>query len=241
MSSIDINFDVYSDTPIGKDPDAFSKTLRNYHEILWSKKLPNGASFDLSNNNDIPRRLIHKSELGDFVLSSDSLGHTFRKWKRMSHIINAIPKSEIDDFFAVCSTIGGYIIFPAHQINRQDTINQSRGKNTDINDRWDLTLECIRLFYINKPNPLSEVLNRYSSFFNLFQDFKGYVDFFLLQDLVGDNYTLIKFYLPFEKFDQAHYSLPKNIDEYRTYKKNVISFIEARNRRILNSVKNYGE
>ena len=172
------------------------------------------------------------------MILSKNLVLSYFSSKFWSHIINAIPKSEIDDFFAVCSTIGGYIIFPAHQINRQDTINQSRGKNTNINDRWDLTLECIRLFYINKPNPLSKVFNRYSSFFNLFQDFKGYVDFFLLQDLVVDNYTLIKFHLPFDKFDQAHYSLPKNIDEYRTYKKNVISFIEARNTRILNSVKN---
>ena len=98
VSNIDINFDVYSDTPIGKDPDAFSKTLREYHKILWTKHLPNGISFDLHNNNDIPRRLIHKSELGEFVLSSDSLAHTFRKWKRMSHIINAIPKSTLRGF-----------------------------------------------------------------------------------------------------------------------------------------------
>ena len=37
-----IDFDVYSDTPKGKDPDSFSPTLRKYHYILWSKCLPNG-------------------------------------------------------------------------------------------------------------------------------------------------------------------------------------------------------
>ena len=44
---IDINFDVYSDTPLGKDPDSYSPTLRNYHKILWSKSLPNKQKFNL--------------------------------------------------------------------------------------------------------------------------------------------------------------------------------------------------
>ena len=38
---LDINFNVYSDTPEGKDPDSFSPTLRKYHKLLWSKTLPN--------------------------------------------------------------------------------------------------------------------------------------------------------------------------------------------------------
>lgn len=29
MTDIDINFDMYSDTPTGKDPDAYSATLRD--------------------------------------------------------------------------------------------------------------------------------------------------------------------------------------------------------------------
>jgi hypothetical protein len=44
---IDIEFNVFSDTPNGKDPDSFSPTLRNYHQELWSKRLPNGTYFDL--------------------------------------------------------------------------------------------------------------------------------------------------------------------------------------------------
>ena len=48
MTSIDINFNVFSDTPKGKDPDSYSPTLRMYHQKLWSKKLPNGMSFDLT-------------------------------------------------------------------------------------------------------------------------------------------------------------------------------------------------
>ena len=236
MNNIDINFDVYSDTPKGKDPDTNSSTLRKYHKLLWSRILPNGLNFELNINT--PKVLHHKSDLGEFFLSSDSIGHTYSRVKSMTHIIEQVPSNEINSFFSICSTIGAYIIFPAKKVDNKMTINGSRGLNRSIKDRFDLTLECIRLFYNNEINPLYDTLDRYSAFFSLFQDFKGYVDFFLLQDLVVDNYTLIKFYLPFNKFDQAHYSLPKNINEYRTYKKNVIAFIEARNTRILNSEKN---
>ena len=75
QETIDINFDVYSDTPEGKDPDSFSQTLRKYHKILWSKSLPNNKEFNL--NLDIPKLLHHKSALGEFFLSSDSIGHTY--------------------------------------------------------------------------------------------------------------------------------------------------------------------
>ena len=53
---IDITFNVYSDTPTGKDPDAFSPTLRKYHQTLWSKNLPNGSIFNLDDNT---RSLLH--------------------------------------------------------------------------------------------------------------------------------------------------------------------------------------
>ena len=66
MSIIDIEFDVYTDTPKGRDPDTNSPTLRKYHQILWSKPLPNGVMFGLEDN--IPRLLQHKSELGEFLI-----------------------------------------------------------------------------------------------------------------------------------------------------------------------------
>lgn len=238
---IDISFDVYSDTPVKdgnkQDPDKYSRTLAKYHKILWSKPLPNGENFDLNGGNSIPRRLHHESKLGKFVLSSDSIGHTYMNWRGIEwrRIIDKIPKYEIDSFFSICSTIGGYIIFPANQIEKQHTINQARGLSSyGIKDRWDLTLECIRRFYSNQTSPLSDTLHRYSIFFSLFQDFKGYVDFFLLQDLVTEDYLSIKFYVPFNGFNlYKEKDVPlDNVDEYLSYKKNVIDFITARNKRI---------
>ena len=99
MTFVDINFDVYSDTPKGRDPDLYSATLRKYHQILWNKPLPNGLRFDLDDNT--PRLLHHKSELGEFLLSSDSIGHTYSKVKSMSHIVDQIPSEEINSFFSM--------------------------------------------------------------------------------------------------------------------------------------------
>ena len=227
---IDTNFHFSSDTPSGKDPDTFSPTLRRYHKILWSKPLPNGFAFNLTDTTT-KVYLHHKSELGEFFLSSDAIGHTYSRQKRMSKIISQIPSLEIDTFRKSSNTIGGYIIFPSNKVDNKMTINGSRGINHKVKDRFDLTLECIRLHYFNEDNPLSGTLHRYNDFFSLFENFQGYVEFFLLQDLVSDDYLSIKFCLPFVGFDNP--PLPDNIQDYRLYKKNMSDFVLARNQRIL--------
>jgi len=232
--TIDITFDVYSDTPEGKDPDSFSSTLRNYHKFLWSKRLPNKEEFCL--NLDKPKLLHHKSALGEFFLSSDAIGHTYSRVKKMSHIVDEISHEEINDFFSICSTIGAYIIFPAKRINNKMTINGARGVNHKIQDRFDLTLECIRRHYLNQQSPLTDVLERNANFFKLFYDFKGYVDYFLLQDLVERDYEAIKFWSNFDNFETA--PLPINKEEYVSYKEKVIVFLNGRNKRIANWTSN---
>jgi len=65
----------------------------------------------------------------------------------------------------------------------------------------------------------------------LFDNFKGYIDFFLLNDLVDENEN-IKFYLPFDNFKTR--PTFTDVQEYLTYKKGVMDFIKARNKRIDN-------
>jgi Family of unknown function (DUF6994) len=77
------------------------------------------------------------------------------------------------------------------------TINQARGTNQKIEDRFGLTLECIRRHYVGGVSPLKDDLARYASFFTLFGTFRGYVDFFLLQDLVTPDYFTVRFWTPF--------------------------------------------
>ena len=223
---IDSDFNMYIDAN-GGDPDATSPTLRTYHKLLWSKPLPSGDLFDLSV--DEPGfYLFHRSALGHFSLGSDAITHSYRNQIKKKWLTAQIPK-EVQELFDRGSTIGAYIIFPNNQVDRKHTINQARGVLRLIDDRFDLTLECIRRFYISEPNPLAETLNRYASFFELFQTFDGYVEFFLLNDLV-DEHGHVRFYLPFDDFQSPPEF--RDVGEYLVYKNRVESFIEARNRRI---------
>ncbi|WP_316557814.1 DUF6994 family protein [Methanimicrococcus hongohii] len=228
----------------GKDPDAIDSILRDYHQLLWSKSLPCGKMFDLQTNENKPYRLFHESDLGSFSLSSDAITHTFtfwdkKPWKRISEVVKDVPQEDIDAFFDLGCTIGSYIIFPANQINMNTTINQERGTHPNLLDRFDFTLECIRRWYIGERSPLIYCLNRYSDFFRLFSDFKGYVEFFLLDDLVDENKEQVSFWLPFKEFGITP-PLPKDADEYKIYMENASNFIKARNKRIDEAI-NYEE
>lgn len=227
MKIIDETFDFHSDS-YGKDPDTHSPKLKEYHKILWSKPLPNGKLFSLRDDK-VGAYLYHNSELGEFFLGSDAISHSYKYHKRKQLVTRQVPEV-VNKVFSAGSTIGGYIIFPNNKINNKQTLNGARGCNGKIDDRFDLTLECIRRFYLGLTSPLIEVFLRYQEFFGLFGDFRGYVDFFLLQDLVTDNYEQIKFYLPFDNFLRA----PKfrGVDDYLLYQKRVIEFINNRNERI---------
>lgn len=85
------------------------------------------------------------------------------------------------------------------------------------------------MFYLGQESPLYDTLLRYKNFFNLFDSFVGYINFFLLDDLVDENQK-IKSYLPFDNFKTKPSFL--DIEEYRMYKKNVMEFIKSRNERI---------
>jgi len=227
---IDTNFNMYSDAN-GGDPDATSPTLRKYHKCLWSKTLPSGERFELQD--DKPGYyLFHSSTLGDFSLGSDAITHSYKNQMKKKWLTTQIPM-EVQDLFDQGSTIGGYLIFPNRQVERNHTINQARGISRLIDDRFDLTLECIKRFYFNEPSPLEETFMRYASFFRLFETFENYIHFFLLNDLV-DQHGEVKFYLPFDNFQ----SPPKfkNKEDYAIYKKGAVKFINSRNRRIVEYV-----
>jgi len=229
---IDTDFNFFSDAN-GGDPDSTSPTLRKYHKILWSKPLPpNGHLFDLHDNKK-STYLYHKSNLGEFFLGSDAITHSYKDHKRKQWLTEQIPK-DVSELFDAGSTIGAYIIFPNKRIDKKFTINQARGVNRLIDDRFDLTLECIRLFYLREKSPLYETLLRYKNFFDLLGNFMGYVHFFLLDDLVDENYQ-VKFYLPFDGFrTRPAFS---DVNQYLLYKNGVMNFIRSRNKRIENYVK----
>jgi hypothetical protein len=225
---IDTSFDFRADAS-GKDPDTYSPTLRLYHKLLWSKQLPSGRLFDLD---DTVRGvyLHHGSELGEFFLSSDSVIATFTRWYSLRCITELFTEEENETFRTIGYTIGGMMVFPGNRIDGKQTINGARGFNRKISDRFDLTLECIRRHYFGQRSPLGETLARYRNFFALFEDFSGYVEFFMLQDLVTDDRSAVRFFMPFDDFHAP--SVPSDGDTYKEYRRRSIEFIEARNCRI---------
>jgi hypothetical protein len=148
----------------------------------------------------------------------------------MRHITKLFTEEEIEAFRKIGYTIGGMMVFPGNRIDGKQTINGARGFNRKIADRLDLTLECIRRHYLIQRSPLSETLARYSNFFALFEDFRGYVEFFMLQDLVSGDCSAVRFFMSFDDFNTP--SVPSDGETYKAYRRLSIEFIKARNYRI---------
>lgn len=226
MVTIDIDFDFRQDSKCG-DPDTDSQKLYDTHKLLWGKELPNGKILDIEIKGDSYGRLLMKNNLY-MNLSSDRMCPHF-DGKYNNKFEGWLSEFESGELKQKVRTIGGHIIFPAHKKNGF-TVNQARGVNRIICDRFDLTLECIRRFYKDEKSPLYNTLINYKDFFDLFIDFKGYVNFFLLQDFINKQ-EQIEFSLPFDNFTRP--PLPQTIDEYKQYKTHIIDLINRRNQRIL--------
>lgn len=218
--TVDISFDFRSDAK-GKDPDSWSPTLKAYQRFLYSKPLPCGVTMDFD------EKLIWNG----LWYSSDNITHSYYSWGNYQHIISQVDEKIISDYMTIAYTIGSEIIFPCYRVAGVQTINQARGCNHRIRDRIDLTLECIRRYYQGDESPLYKCLCAYKSFFDFFIDFKGYVDFFHLQDLVTKNYSAVEFLTWFDGF-QSSFPLPRTVEEYIDYISRVKRFITARNDRI---------
>ena len=239
-SVFDPRFDFRTDSG-GGDPDAHSPTLRAYHKRLWSKSLPKGEHFQLRDDVGPLEYLVHESSLGRFSLASDTCVPGWTSWKRerIASITSLVSKEELDRYDTLTYHMGAMLIFPRNNPGeeRGTSMNQDRGTNGYIIDRLDLTLECIRLHYQEKSkpgsvnaNPLADSLNRWADFFELFGDFSGYTDFFLLQDLLTEDGSAVEFFLPFDGF--RWWPFPADVTEYAHYRQKALDFVEARNQRM---------
>lgn len=222
LNNIDISYDVRIDSN-GKDPDSSSSTLKFYHQLLWSKPLPNGQVMELTTGKG------YYLKWDDLYIGSDSIIVSFMHdgYKHRQMIMDSIPTFEEyrEDYLKKSYTIAGSIIFPQVKWS----MNQARGCNRKIRDRWDLTLECIRRFYAGESSPLDTALARSRKFFELFVDFKGYVDFFLLQDCVDEDYN-VQFWLdtPLWITDP----MPETVESYKDWIDKELDFVEKRGKRM---------
>ncbi len=226
MNKIDIEYDFRLDSNCG-DPDTDSLKLYKLHSFLWHQELSSNETLELSILSKSYGRLILKTNLTDNLSSDRMCPHFVGKYN--GKLDAWLRDSDKEIFQHKVRTIGGHIVFPAHRKNGF-TLNQARGINRKISDRFDLTLECVRRFYKNEESPLTSTINRYSDFFKIFKNFKGYIDFFMLQDFI-ENTEKIRFFLPFDNFNRS--ALPENKVEYEQYMNNTIKVIDKRNKRIL--------
>lgn len=220
-------WDSYNNGDSDTDPDIMSPTLRLYQQILYSRKTPSGKLLTLEQG---------KNPNYDYLIcdghrfASDNIINMFERyrlpWSRKMEIDHYDDK--IKEYIQVSYTIGAEIIFPKHQ----NSINQCRGTNDYIQDRFDLTLECIRRFYEHKPNPLNDILNADKCFFDLFVDFKGYVDFFFLNDLVSEDYEHVKLFLGDNNDIFMRPPFPQNEREWKQLYDKQMMFLRQRRTRI---------
>ncbi len=245
--SIDVDYDITSGTPgfwdvfwdndsdvmdSNHDPHIRCQTLRDYHRSLWSRPLPNGQTMEIEN--DYCKYLIWNN----IRLGSEPLVSSLR-YSRTKGLMTMISssmddyKQYIEDFVHRTSNIGNAIILP----RRVGSISQYRSK-PQIGYRWDCTLECIRRYYSGEWSPLEKCMSKNKDFLDLFVDFKGYVDFFLLQDFVSNNYSTVKVMLDTDVDDGD--PLPKDIEEYIEWINTCLDLVEKRKGRIQNLVRKNG-
>ena len=63
-----------------------------------------------------------------------------------------------------------------------------------------------------------------------FVDFKGYVDFFFMQDCVSEDYSSVNIWMGDASFEEN--GLPKTVEEYLRFLLKEHIFLDKRNRRI---------
>jgi len=148
-------FDFWQSCPHGGDPDSRCHLLRNQHRLLWSRALPNGRQFELEDRFPDGYLRLTSGEVA-MSLSSDLIIPTYASYKRdQARAARAgIAADLLEEFEALAGGIGGMVLFPGFRVGGEPSINQARGTTSQIGDRMDLTLECIRRHYLAQADPL---------------------------------------------------------------------------------------
>ncbi|GAB2707798.1 DUF6994 family protein [Arthrobacter bambusae] len=239
MRVFDTSFDYKTDTPSRTRPDADrdSQRLRRDHELLWTKELNSGVVFapSVASAGSNEYLIFTDGSGARYCYGSDAITSSYTTWVRPTALVNAkagLDEDQKSRYLNPPYTFGSAMIWPV-RTKDQPTMNKARGfgrEGSQIGDRMDLTLECIRRHYAREPwSPLAEVINAYADFFALFDGFKEFVEFFHLQDLVTPDEE-VRFYLPFDNFERS--ATPTTTEEYVKYREATLDFIARRNHRM---------
>lgn len=233
--------------------------------LLKNNTLPNSkfefqSTFE-SKDIDVKFDILDKTSkktVKTFYLTTDYIGASKNKAQYAvgENRYESIDKSrlsldEIVAFLKETRKIGGHIFLPTliqlpenDKCEKRDvrTLNQAKGMS--LNDRFDLYLLDLNNYYNSgeTSKSMQPVFDYFSSWFDLFTDFKGYVNFFKLNDFVSDDYTQVINLLTGEYFDkgtkvtQGINLLPKDHDGYLAYAQNTVKIIKKRTDLIVDSI-----
>lgn len=235
-----------------KDPDDVNPDLRESHRLLWSKAL-GGEVLGLTAQRWSDYLTVVSTGDG-WTLGSDNFATIhYNALRTFAEALDGVSDGHLCQF----CTIGGYIVFPNQLAQQQSittnrtarrwTINQARGMEGRISDRFDLTLEAIRLFYEGivhrDDNPIGDVLEAYRWWFDLFgqgtEGFVAYADFFFLTPMLDDHCQVQPFGSLTLAFDHP---LPKDDEAaYRDYVAGQRDFVRRRNELIQTSTYKSGD
>jgi hypothetical protein len=154
----------------------------------------------------------------------------------MRSIVDQVDSRELDEFQVLNHSMAGAVVFPGNRRPGTLTINCARGMNSRIAGRLDLTVEAIRRHYVGEPSALSKTLTNCGGFFEWFESFDGFVNHFLLQDLLKDDGDTVDPFTPFQDFGVTR-AVPESVEAYLAYRDKAIAFLHAGNRRIDNWAK----
>jgi hypothetical protein len=220
---IDTDRDMRADAG-GRDMDIHSPTLRTYHQFLWSRPLPNGTVLKLDASRSRARDYLVTQD--GLVLSSDSLINSMTAWPRMKKALADVPEKEQEAFRQRASSVAATGLWPKRRGPAGQSINQARGLNRQIADRLDLTIECVRRHYAEDESPLTPVLEDAAQFFDLWPDWRTWIRWWLLDDLV-DAKGRIHWFLPFTEFGREQ-AWPSTSQGWRAYRDRCVEFIDRR-------------
>lgn len=179
-------------------PDPDKSSLKEYEDF---KKLIDGWNGDLFTEE--PYRLYgsfelelkrHSDSSTKYRLGGDQMitgwlqnldGRSLRLSPRVKQLVKSTDPSLVNKFINARYAPGNFIFWPRHYAS----INTARAgiRGGGVEDRIDLTLECLRLWYEGKTPPcIGKAIERDSAYFKLFESFEFFVSFFALEPFVID-------------------------------------------------------
>ncbi len=176
-----------------QDPDAVSEKLYNDLCIIFNNS-DLGKKYTFHKTRHSSRLYLQYDQDDNHELCADYIGPSRANAFSYLRGRNEEKANRIGEFLLTSRTIGGHVLWPAHQINRNMTINQIRGRKNAIYDRIDITLAELQHFYNTDGNgkakfsqPLYDAFKRYEWFFyDFFKSFENYISCMKLEMFLRD-------------------------------------------------------